>query len=163
MKFAFIAKHRAVWPVAWMCAALGVSRSGFHAWLTRQPSHRTRDDEAILSKAHASFVASDRTYGARRVWRDVLAEGVSCGLHRIERIMRENALRDRAGGGYRRTRESGRPPRPIFWIGGSQPTLQTGSGSPTSRISGRPRAGFTSLPSSTCSHVVSWAGRCKPA
>lgn len=22
MKFAFIAKHRAVWPVAWMCAAL---------------------------------------------------------------------------------------------------------------------------------------------
>lgn len=40
MKFAFIAKHRAVWPVAWMCAALGVSRSGFHAWLTRQPSQR---------------------------------------------------------------------------------------------------------------------------
>ena len=37
MKFAFIAKHHAVWPVAWMCAALGVSRSGFHAWLTRQP------------------------------------------------------------------------------------------------------------------------------
>jgi putative transposase len=95
MKFAFIAKHRAVWPVAWMCAALGVSRSGFHAWLTRQPSRRTRDDEAILSKAHASFVASDRTYGARRVWRDVLAQGVSCGLHRIERIMRENALRAR--------------------------------------------------------------------
>ena len=57
MKFAFIAKHRAVWPVAWMYAALGVSRSGFHAWLTRQPSQRTRDDEAILSKAHASFVA----------------------------------------------------------------------------------------------------------
>ena len=95
MKFAFIAKHRPVWPVAWMCAALGVSRSGFHAWLTRQPSQRARDDKAILSKAHTSFVASDRTYGARRVWRDVLAEGVSCGLHRIERIMRENALRAR--------------------------------------------------------------------
>lgn len=30
MKFAFIAKHRPVWPVSWMCAALGVSRSGFH-------------------------------------------------------------------------------------------------------------------------------------
>ncbi len=66
MKFAFIAKHRPVWPAAWMCTALGVSRSGFHAWLTRQPSQRTRDDEAILSKAHASFVASDRIYGARR-------------------------------------------------------------------------------------------------
>ncbi|SFM00955.1 putative transposase [Methylorubrum salsuginis] len=78
-----------------MCAALDVSRSGFHAWLTRQPSQHARDDEAILIKAHASFVASDRTYGARRVWRDVLAESVSCGLHRIERIMRENALRAR--------------------------------------------------------------------
>ena len=95
MTFAFIAKHRPVRPVAWMCAALSVSRSGFHAWLTRQPSQRTRDDGVILSEARASVVASDRTDGARRVWRDVLAEGVSCGLPRIERIMRENALRAR--------------------------------------------------------------------
>jgi putative transposase len=42
-----------------------------------------------------SFVASDRTYGARRVWRDVLADGVSCGLHRVERLMRSQALRAR--------------------------------------------------------------------
>ncbi len=28
MKFGFIAKHRRIWPVAWLCAALGVSRSG---------------------------------------------------------------------------------------------------------------------------------------
>ena len=42
-----------------------------------------------------SFVASDRTYGARRVWRDVLEMGHNCGLHRIERLMREQALRAR--------------------------------------------------------------------
>ena len=42
-----------------------------------------------------SFLASDRTYGARRVWRDVLAEGVTCGLHKIERLMRAQALRAR--------------------------------------------------------------------
>lgn len=95
MRFAFIAKHRAIWPVAWMCAALDVSRSGFHAWLTRPQSQRDRDDEVILTKVRTSFVASDRTYGARRVWHDVLAEGISCGLHRVERIMRENALRAR--------------------------------------------------------------------
>lgn len=35
MKFQFIVKHRGIWPVAWMCGALGVSRSGFHAWLVR--------------------------------------------------------------------------------------------------------------------------------
>lgn len=42
-----------------------------------------------------SFKSSDRTYGARRVWHDVLAEGLSCGLHRVERIMREHGLRAR--------------------------------------------------------------------
>lgn len=31
MKFVFIAKHRTIWPVAWLCDALGVSRSGFQS------------------------------------------------------------------------------------------------------------------------------------
>lgn len=42
-----------------------------------------------------SFLGSDRTYGARRVWHDVLALDHNCGLHRIERLMREQALRAR--------------------------------------------------------------------
>ena len=95
MKFGFIAKHRSVWPVAWQCEALGVSRSGFHAWLLRPRSARALTDEAILPKVRSSFVASARTYGARRIWRDVLADGISCGLHKIERLMRAEALRAR--------------------------------------------------------------------
>ncbi|MBN9586107.1 MAG: IS3 family transposase [Afipia sp.] len=95
MKFVFIAKHRSVWPVAWLCNALGVSRSGFHAWLNRSPSARSRSDEAIGERIRASFTSSDRTYGARRVWRDLLAEGIDCGLHRVERLMRLQALRAR--------------------------------------------------------------------
>jgi putative transposase len=95
MKFGFIAKHRAIWPVSWICGALGVSRSGFHAWLTRAPSARSRSDEEIGARVRASFMGSDRTYGARRVWHDVLADGISCGLHRIERLMRQQALRAR--------------------------------------------------------------------
>ena len=95
MKFGFIAKHRSVWPTAWLCEALGVSRSGFHAWLKRGPSTRSREDEAIMPAVRASFVASARTYGARRIWRDVLEAGFSCGLHKIERLMRAQALRAR--------------------------------------------------------------------
>ena len=95
MKFAFIAKHRGIWPADWLCGALGVSRGGFYAWLTRPRSQRSRSDEEIGAKVRASFLASDRTYGARRVWRDLLAEGLSCGLHRIERLMRLQALRAR--------------------------------------------------------------------
>ncbi len=95
MRFAFIAKHREIWPVSWLCGALGVSRSGFHAWLTRAPSRRARSDEEIAARVRASHVASYRTYGARRVWHDILAEGIACGLHRIERLMRAQGLRAR--------------------------------------------------------------------
>ena len=95
MRFAFIAKHRSIWPVAWLCEALDVSRSGFHAWLNRTPSKRTRDDEEIGAKVRASFIGSASTYGARRVWRDVLAGGVFCGLHRVERLMQAQAFRAR--------------------------------------------------------------------
>lgn len=93
--FGFIAKHRGIWPVSWMCEALGVSRSGFHAWLTRPPSARSRSDEIIGARVRASFMLSDRTYGARRVWRDILAEGIACGQHKIERLMRLQGLRAR--------------------------------------------------------------------
>jgi putative transposase len=95
MKFVFIVKHRSIWPVAWLCNALGVSRSGFHAWLNRTASARSRSDEVLGQRVKASFVASDRTYGARRVWHDMLAEGFACGLHRIERLMQLQALRAR--------------------------------------------------------------------
>ena len=95
MKFAFIAKHRGIWPARWMCETLGVSRAGFYAWLTRPRSARSRSDEALSAKIRSFFLASDRTYGARRVWHDMLADGAPCGLHRIERLMRSQGLRAR--------------------------------------------------------------------
>jgi hypothetical protein len=135
MKFGFIAKHRNVWPVAWLCEALGVSRSGFHAWLHRGRCARSLADEAMMSTVRASFVASARTYGARRVWRDVLAEGFACGLHRIEHLMRTNALparpRRRAlprDDGLRMTTVAPNVNRKFTR------TSRTASGSPTSRI-----------------------------
>ncbi len=95
MKYGFVAKHRGAWPVLMMCEALGISRSGFYGWLTRPRSQRSLDDEVLSSQIRQSFIGSDRTYGARRVWHDVLSLGRQCGLHRIERLMREQALRAR--------------------------------------------------------------------
>jgi putative transposase len=95
VKFGFIAKHRGIWPAEWLCGALGVLRGGVYAWLTRPRSARAQSDDDLSAKVQTSFVASDRTYGARRGWHDVLAEGASCGLHRIERLMRHQALRAR--------------------------------------------------------------------
>lgn len=95
MRFVFIAKRRQVWPLEWMRSVLEASRSGFHAWLTRGPSARALADAALTPVIGRSFKASDRTSGARRVWRDVLAEGLACGLRKVERLMRQNALRAR--------------------------------------------------------------------
>jgi putative transposase len=93
MRFAFIAKHRHIWPVSWLCEALDVLRSGFHAWLNRPTIAREIHDSKLVMAIETSFKASYRTYDARRVWRDVMEEALTCGLHRIERLMRINALR----------------------------------------------------------------------
>ena len=67
---------------------------------------RSLADEALGAKVYQSFVGSDRTCGARRVWHDVLELGYRCGSHRIERLMREQALRARP---RRRGRPTDRP------------------------------------------------------
>ena len=61
MKFGFIAKHRGIWPVLWMCEALGVSRGGFYAWLTRPRSQRSRDDDELVRCGRASFAVTAPT------------------------------------------------------------------------------------------------------
>lgn len=79
MTFGFVAKHRGAWPVLMMCEAPGVSRSGFYGWLSRPRSQRSRDDDVLSNQIRQSVLGSDRTYGARRVWHEVLALGQSCG------------------------------------------------------------------------------------
>src|SRR5579862_7544627 len=162
VKFGFIAKHRGIWPADWLCGALGVSRGGFYAWLKRPRSKRSRSAEELGAKVRASFIGSDRTYGARRVWKDLLAGGASCGLHRIERLMRLQALKARP----RRRR------LPPIWVSGrSPPSLRTCSTVPSRRplptanglltlpTSGLRKAGSMWLSSSTCSPDASSVGR----
>ena len=71
----------------WMCEALDVSRGGYYAWLKRPLCARRRRDEELTVAIRRSFEDSDRTYGARRVRRDLRAWGQLCGIHRVERLM----------------------------------------------------------------------------
>ncbi len=95
MKYGFVAAHRGIWPIDVMCGALGVSRSGFYAWRTRPPSARALANARLDRAVRRSFEASDRTYGVRRVWHDVLAAGLETGRHRVARRMRLAGLRAR--------------------------------------------------------------------
>jgi putative transposase len=113
VKFGFVAKHRGTWPVDVVCEALGVSRSGFYAWRTRPLSARARLDEQILITVRASFLLSDRTYGARRMIDDVRDAGHVCGRQRVGRLMRQEGLRARP---RRRARPVDTGDRPVHML-----------------------------------------------
>jgi hypothetical protein len=58
VKFSFIAKHRGIWAVDWMCRALGGSRGGFYAWLTRPRSPAGAMKSLVRRSAPASWRAT---------------------------------------------------------------------------------------------------------
>ena len=101
MKFRFVQEHRETFRVGKMCAVLEVSRSGFYAWLGRQPSPRERENEAIALRVHEVHRASRGIYGSPRVYEELRAAGKRWGKHRIARIMREEGLRARSARRFR--------------------------------------------------------------
>lgn len=54
-----------------LCRLLGVSRSGYNAWLERLHSQRSRDDDRLLGLIRESYEASGHTYGAPRILCDL--------------------------------------------------------------------------------------------
>jgi putative transposase len=92
VKYAFIARHRQIWPIRWLCAALSVSASGFYEWSGRAESDRAKENRELLISIRRSFADSDQAYGSPRVWRDVRAWGHQAGEHRVARLMRKAKL-----------------------------------------------------------------------
>ena len=80
MRYAFIQRHRTVWPVAAQCRALNVSASGYHQYRARktrdtkypiQPGRRLCD-MALLVHIKAIFNEMKGAYGWPRIWRKVI-------------------------------------------------------------------------------------------
>jgi putative transposase len=106
MKFEFIEAEKASWPIAFMCARLGVSKSGFYAWRGRPPSARSLEDERLLEQIRAVHAESRGRYGSPRVHRELTAKGIQVNKHRVARLMRENGLRGRRRRRFRHTTDS---------------------------------------------------------
>jgi putative transposase len=87
--FRFIAAKKAEHSIKIMCRVLGVSRSGFHAWVVREPSARAVADARLSERIAAIHADSRKTYGSPRVHAELrLEDHLRVGRKRVERLMR---------------------------------------------------------------------------
>jgi len=96
-----------------MCRALGVSASGFYAWLRRGPSARLTSDELLAARIQSIHVEARSTYGVPRVHAALEDEGERVGKKRVARLMKmldlEGITRRKR---YRTTRDKDARPSP---------------------------------------------------
>ena len=98
MRYAFVERHKRVWPVRVQCRVLRVSVSGYHQHLRRRKQiaqRRHLSDEALLVHIRAVFAAHRGAYGWPRVWRQLLGQGIHVGKLRVQRLMQQNNIRAR--------------------------------------------------------------------
>jgi putative transposase len=93
-KFAFVSAERGSHPVAALCRVIGVSVSGYYAWLRAIPSQQTRAEAEAELRRHIGriFAARRQVYGSPRIQAELRREGRHHGRRRIERLMREMGL-----------------------------------------------------------------------
>jgi transposase InsO family protein len=84
--------NQAAYPVATMCRLLGVSASGFYAWLERGPSARAQADAQLLTRIAQIHQRSRETYGRPRVHAELAEQGTRVGGKRVARLMRSAGL-----------------------------------------------------------------------
>lgn len=91
MKYEFVQKNPE-FKVGIMCDVLGVSQSGYHAWRSRPPSKRDKENRVLLDKLTHYHKESRQTYGIKRLQADLLEEGWTVNHKRIARLKQENNL-----------------------------------------------------------------------
>ena len=84
--------HQASYPIVTMCRLLGVSSSGYYAWVKRRPSRRAETDAALIAEIRAAHGASHGTYGAPRIHAELAAKGIQVGRKRVARLMSRAGL-----------------------------------------------------------------------
>lgn len=108
-KYAAIHAERAHFSVRLMCAALGVSPSGYYAAQRRAPSERATTDERLRLVVRTVFRETKGRYGSPRVHDELTARGEQTSEKRVARLMREEGLVARGRRRFIRTTDSAHP------------------------------------------------------
>lgn len=111
MKYAWIERHRHLWPVSLMCAVLRVSASGWHERQVRESgdgegARRTMSNDALLVHIRAVHAEAKGEYGWPRVWKELLARGIRVGKERVQKLMQLHGIKARAKRKYKATTDS---------------------------------------------------------
>ena len=107
MKYAWIQRHRAMYPLAPMCALLQVSLNGFRAWLRGgSPDRRRLSDTQLVALIRAIHAEVRCAYGSPRMYDELRGRGFRVGKARVERLMREHGIRARHKRRWKATTDS---------------------------------------------------------
>ena len=119
MRYAFIERHRTVWPIVTQCRVLKVSVSGYTQYRARQkkavgegpspakPGSGRLSDTALLAHIRAILFEMKGAYGWPRIWRELAARKIRAGKERVRKLMHANGLRARGKKKFRVTTDSG--------------------------------------------------------
>ena len=80
-------RHQAEFPVAMVCRVLGLSPSGYYAWLQRPPSARQVTNDRLIEEMWRIHVWSRRSYGRPRMHAELRDEGFEVNHKRVRRLM----------------------------------------------------------------------------
>jgi len=112
-KYALIGDMASLYSICELCQALGVSRSGYYAWLGRNPGPRARQNELLRSRLRELFERNRKVYGSPRLARSLNKEGIAASRNRVARHMRALGLRARQKKAFKPRTTDSRHSHPI--------------------------------------------------
>jgi transposase InsO family protein len=89
-----------------MCDVLGMSRSGYYAWRGQSRSVREQENERLLAEMRVIHRQYKGCYGSPRMTEELRSRGLSCGEHRVARLMRQAGIRAKARRRFKVTTDS---------------------------------------------------------
>jgi len=92
MRYRWIARMAAHYPVERLCQLLSVSRSGYYAWQKRGPSRRELDNHVLVAHMRRIHQQCRRSYGSPRMQAALTKAGWRVNHKRVARLMRESGL-----------------------------------------------------------------------
>ena len=106
MKYAFMRAHQDQFKVSRMCRALEASRSGYYDWRNGKESKRSEKNRTVLVEIKKVHEENREAYGAVKTWRELKAQGIECGRHRVARLRRQAGIEARRKRRFRITTQS---------------------------------------------------------